>query len=169
MAKKGSKAAKKASAAPPARTPKASDNGAYATAYEAVQHIVRTLSPTGGPWEEQVINPKVANEEMGRRMVDGWDIILCRPLRVQTAGIDIVWLIGKVRQGESGKGFTQVKHVTKVIQPGLSAQLPAVTAARANTEVAEMLADGWTLIEEFTGPLGSYGPEGFPMFYLFCK
>jgi hypothetical protein len=167
MTKQAVKAAPKAGAAPAA--PKASRNGAYATAYEAVQHIVRTMWPTGGPWEEQVVNASVANEEISRRMTAGWDIILCRPLRVTPAGIDIVWVLGKIRAGETGKGFTQVKHVTKVIMPGLSAQPPAVTAARANTEVSELLADGWTLVEEFTGPVGTYGPEGFPMFYLFVK
>jgi len=167
MTKQVVKAAPKAGVAPAA--PKASRNGAYATPYETVQHIVRTIWPTGGPWEEQIINPTVANEEISRRMAAGWDILLCRSLRVRPEGIDIMWLLGKVRAGETGKGFTQVKHVTKVIMPGLSAQPPAITSARANTEVSEMLADGWTLVEEMSKPTGDYGPEGFPMFYLFVK
>ena len=69
----------------------------------------------------------------------------------------------------SPSGPTPSAAPSPTLRPIVEATLPAVTAARANTEVAEMLADGWTLIEEFTGPLGTYGPEGFPMFYLFCK
>ncbi len=104
----------------------------------------KTFGGMGGPWTEEIIAIEEANKKLGGMMAEGWEPVFITSLAVTTQGILILWVLGRLPEGEKPR-WTRIDHYVRGIGSGPNPVSPLLSRMAYEQAMTEKAEKGWTL------------------------
>lgn len=139
-------------------------SGLNARRYSMFKTSKRTVTPLGGPWEQEVVAAHIVDEVMSARLQAGFEPVYVDTLGLTPEGILTIWTFGKPIDREAR--FTEYRTLTRTLVSGWTGEGDHVTADGWDATLAQWCADGWSLLLE--KHLG-FSPEGIFLMALFVR
>lgn len=152
--------------APDAPGTGATFNPLHPKRHDATRLIVRTLVKHGlgmGGWNSEAVETEEADFGIGKMFEQGWEPIKVRSLGYTAAGINMIWILGHVRNGVGN--YQEAKHITRIIGAG-GMESDGVSGFKADDYINSFIADGWEIVA--VDAIG-LGPEGLTMLWVLAR
>ena len=112
---------------------------------EEIYHVVRSVDEMGMGWQSSKVSVADVDENLGKMLSEGWELIHSQPLGFSQDGIDILWVLGRFAEGKVERyPYHEIHHVVRRLG-GLGEDGRGISGTAANALISGYLQSGWDL------------------------
>lgn len=111
-----------------------------------IYHVVRFINEYGmGDWDQLIVSGPEADDNLGKMLVAGFQLIHAQPLGYDENGIGMLWVLGKFAKKKVERfPYQEVRHITQRIG-GMGEDGRGITGKSANVMISGYLQAGYDL------------------------